>query len=51
MLPRAAGDGRPAAARDLVSAVGQAGFVSVAVDPRGFRSGSMNDVLRAAGDS
>ena len=49
LVPRLTGD--PLLLATLVNAVGQAGFVSAAVDPRGFRSGSMNDVLRADGDS
>ena len=49
LVPQVTGD--PLLLATLVRAVGEAGFLSAAVDPRGFRSGSMNDVLRADGDS
>src|SRR5262245_14084649 len=38
---------RVAESRDSLAAVRAAGFSEVAVDPQGFRSGSMNEVLRA----
>jgi uncharacterized protein len=38
---------RVAESRDSLAAVRSAGFSTVAVDPRGFRSGSMNGALRA----
>jgi uncharacterized protein len=38
---------RVADERDSLAAVRAAGFSEVAVDPRGFRSGSMNEALRA----
>jgi uncharacterized protein len=38
---------RVADSQDSLAAVQGAGFSEVAVDPRGYRSGSMNDVLRA----
>jgi pyridinium-3,5-biscarboxylic acid mononucleotide sulfurtransferase len=37
---------RVAESRDSLAAVRAAGFSEVAVDPRGFRSGSMNEALR-----
>jgi uncharacterized protein len=41
----AAAVARVAAAPDVLAAVGQAGFDRVEVDPRGFRSGAMNELL------
>jgi uncharacterized protein len=38
---------RVAESRDSLAAVRAAGFSEAAVDPRGFRSGSMNEALRA----
>jgi uncharacterized protein len=32
--------------RAVLAAVGDAGFAEAVVDPRGFRSGSLNDALR-----
>jgi uncharacterized protein len=41
----AAAVARVAGAPDVLAAVGQAGFERVEVDPRGFRSGAMNELL------
>jgi uncharacterized protein len=41
----AAAVARVAATPEVLAAVGQAGFERVEVDPQGFRSGAMNELL------